>query len=90
MPHHDLGRQPWLGLGGLLLRDIAGWQPAALGAAGGCVISAALTALALDRALASYADGVPWIRATPDHWNGPARTTICPAEVAIPAPNAKG
>jgi hypothetical protein len=89
-----------IGLGALtylVLRDIAHWQPAAIGAACGCVISAtlvvavlferwpaaplspaagraltlaltALTAFALDRALASYADGVPWIRATPDEW----------------------
>jgi hypothetical protein len=89
-----------IGLGALtylVLRDIARWQPAAIGAACGCVISAALivavlfegwpaarlppaagraltltltalTALALDRALASYADGVHWTRATPDQW----------------------
>jgi hypothetical protein len=89
-----------LGLGALtylVLRNIAHWQPAAIGAACGCVISAALVvamlfegwpaarlpsaasrvltlaltalvALALDRALAAYADGVQWIRATPDEW----------------------
>jgi hypothetical protein len=89
-----------IGLGALTylaLRDIAHWQPAAIGAACGCVISAALVvamlfegwpaarlppaparvltlaltalvALALDRALASYADGVPWTTATPDEW----------------------
>jgi hypothetical protein len=28
----------------------------------------ALTAFALHRVLASYADGVPWTRATPDEW----------------------
>ena len=89
-----------IGLGALtylVLRDIANWQPAAIGAACGCVISAALVvamlfegwpaarlpsaasraltlaltalvALALDRALASYADSVQWTRATPDEW----------------------
>jgi hypothetical protein len=89
-----------IGLGALtylVLRNIAHWPPAAIGAACGCVISAALVvamlfegwpaarlpsaasraltlaltalvALALDRALASYADGVPWTRATPDEW----------------------
>ena len=89
-----------IGLGALtylVLRDIAHWQPAAIGAACGCVISAALVvamlfecwpaaplspaagraltlaltvlmAFALDRALASYANGVHWIRATPDEW----------------------
>ena len=89
-----------IGLGALtylVLRDIAHWQPAAIGAACGCVISAALVvamlfegwpaarlpsaasraltlaltalvALALDRALASYADSVQWTRATPDEW----------------------
>ena len=81
----------------LVLRDIAHWPPAAIGAACGCVISAtlvvailfegwpaarlpsaasrtltlaltALVALALHRALASYADSVHWTRATPDEW----------------------
>ena len=81
----------------LLLRDIAHWQPDAIGAACGCVIAAvlvvgmlfegwpaarlpsapgrlltllltALVAAALDRVLAAYADGVTWIRATPDDW----------------------
>lgn len=89
-----------IGLGALtylMLRNIAHWPPAAVGAACGCVISAALVvamlfegwpagrlpsaasraltlaltalvALALDRALASYADDVQWTRATPDEW----------------------
>jgi hypothetical protein len=89
-----------IGLGALtytVLRDLAHWQPAVIGAACGCVISAALVvamlfegwpaarlppapgrvltlvltalvALALDRALAAYADGVHWTRATPDDW----------------------
>ena len=81
----------------LLLRDIAGWQPDAIGAACGCVIAAvlvvgmlfegwpadrlspargrlltllltALVAVALDRVLAAYANGVTWTRATPDDW----------------------
>jgi hypothetical protein len=81
----------------LVLRDTADWQPAAIGAACGCVISAALVvamlfegwpatrlpsassraltlaltalvALSLHRALAGYADGVPWTRATSDEW----------------------
>jgi hypothetical protein len=79
------------------LRNLAHWQPAAISAACGCVISAALVvamvfegwpaarlppapgraltialtalvALALDRALAAYADSVHWTRATPDDW----------------------
>ena len=81
----------------LLLRDIAGWQPDAIGAACGCVIAAvlvvgmlfegwpadrlspargrlltllltALVAVALDRVLATYANGVTWTRATPEDW----------------------
>lgn len=81
----------------LLLRDIVHWQPDAIGAACGCVITAvlvvsmlfegwpaarlpsapgrlltllltALVAVALDRVLAAYADGVAWTRATPDDW----------------------
>jgi hypothetical protein len=81
----------------LALRDLAHWQPDAIGAACGCVISAALIvamlfegwpaallrpapgrvltlaltallALALNRALTAYADGVHWTRATPDDW----------------------
>ena len=89
-----------IGLGALtylLLRDVAHWQPAGIGVACGCLISAALVvamlfegwptarlppaasraltlaltalmAFALHRALASYADGVHWTRATPDEW----------------------
>jgi magnesium-transporting ATPase (P-type) len=81
----------------LLLRNLAHWQPAAISAVCGCVISAALivamlfegwpaarlgaapgrvltvaltavVALALNRALAAYADRVHWTRATPDDW----------------------
>jgi hypothetical protein len=81
----------------LVLRNLAHWPPAAIGAACGCVISAALivamlfegwpgarlrpapgrvltlvltalVALALNRALAGYADAVHWTRATPDEW----------------------
>jgi hypothetical protein len=47
----------------LVLRNIAHWPPAAIGAACGCVISAALVV-----AMASYTDGVQWTRATPDEW----------------------
>jgi hypothetical protein len=89
-----------IGLGALtytVLRDLAHWQPDAISAACGCVISAALivamlfegwpaarlpaapgrvltlvltalVAFALNRALAAYADGVHWTRATPDDW----------------------
>jgi hypothetical protein len=89
-----------LGLGALtyiVLRNLAHWQPDAISAVCGCVISAvlvvamlfegwpaarlptapgraltlaltALVALALNRALAAYADGVHWTRATPDDW----------------------
>ena len=89
-----------LGLGALtyiVLRSLAHWQPDAISAVCGCVISAALivgmlfegwpaarlptapgraltlaltalVALALNRALAAYADGVHWTRATPHDW----------------------
>jgi hypothetical protein len=89
-----------IGLGALtylVLRNLAHWQPAAISAVCGCVVSAALivamlfegwpaarlrpapgrvltlaltatVALALNRALAAYADGVHWTRATPDEW----------------------
>jgi hypothetical protein len=81
----------------LILRDLAGWPPAAISAACGCVISAAIivgmlfegwpatrlpgpacrgvtltltavVAVLLNRALAAYADGVRWAKATPDDW----------------------
>jgi hypothetical protein len=89
-----------LGLGAvtyIVLRNVAHWQPAAISAVCGCVISAALivamlfegwpaarlpaaqgraltlgltalVALALNRALAAYADSVHWAKATPDDW----------------------
>jgi hypothetical protein len=89
-----------IGVGALtyiVLRNLAHWQPAAISAVCGCVISAALivgmlfegwpaarlptapgraltlaltalVALALNRALAAYADGVHWTRATPHDW----------------------
>lgn len=89
-----------IGLGAgtfLVLRDLVGWQPDRIGAACGCVITAALivgmlfdgwpavrwpaarsraltlvltavVALGLGLALAAYADGVRWDRATPDDW----------------------
>jgi hypothetical protein len=89
-----------LGLGVLtyvVLRNLAHWQPPAIGAVCGCVVSAVLivamlfedwpaarfrptparaltlvltaaVALALNRALAAYADGAHWTKATPDDW----------------------
>jgi hypothetical protein len=48
-----------------------GWPAARLPPAPGRVFTLALTALvalALDRALAAYADSVYWTRATPDEW----------------------
>ena len=89
-----------IGLGALtylVLRNLAHWQPDAISAACGCIISAtlivamlfdgwpaarlpptparaltlaltALVALALDRALAAYADTIRWTRATPNEW----------------------
>jgi hypothetical protein len=89
-----------LGLGAvtyIVLRNLAQWQPAAISAVCGCVISAALieamlfeswpatrlpaapsraltlgltavVALALNRALAAYANSVHWTKATPDEW----------------------
>ncbi len=97
LPRLLAGNALVIGLGALtytVLRDLAHWQPAAISAACGCVISAALivamlfegwpaarlppapgrvltliltalVALALNRALAAYADGVHWTRATP-------------------------
>ncbi len=81
----------------IAFRNGAHWQPAAISAVCGCVISAALivgmlfddwpaarlppapgraltlgltalVALALNRALAAYADNVHWTKATPDDW----------------------
>ena len=46
-------------------------RTAPLSPAAGRALTLALTVLmafALDRALASYANGVHWIRATPDEW----------------------
>jgi hypothetical protein len=89
-----------IGVGALtfiVLRNLAHWQPAAVSAVCGCVITAALivamlfegwpaarlspgtsravtlgltalVALALNRALAAYADHVQWTKATPDDW----------------------
>ena len=89
-----------IGLGALtylVLRNLAQWQPGAISAVCGCVISAALivamlfenwpaarlrpaagraatlgltalVALALNRALAAYADSAHWAKATPDDW----------------------
>jgi hypothetical protein len=89
-----------IGLGAatyLVLRNLAHWQPTAIGAVCGCVVSAALivamlfegwpanrlgagsgraltlgltalVALALNRALAAYADSVHWTKATPNNW----------------------
>jgi hypothetical protein len=89
-----------IGLGAvtyLVLRNLAQWQPTAISAVCGSVVSAALivamlfegwpanrlgagmgraltlgltalVALALNRALAAYADGVQWTKATPDDW----------------------
>jgi hypothetical protein len=89
-----------IGLGALtylVLRNLAQWQPAAISAVCGCVISAALivamlfenwpaarlraaagravtlaltalVALALNRALAAYADSAHWTKVTPDDW----------------------
>ena len=48
-----------------------GWPAARLSPAPGRVLTLILTALvaiALDRVLATYANGVTWIRATPDDW----------------------
>jgi hypothetical protein len=104
-----------IGLGALtylMLRDIAHWPPAAIGAACGCVISAALVvamlfegwpaarlpsaasraltlaltalvALALHRALTSYANGVHWTRATPDQWITTATLSYAAAAIIL-------
>src|SRR5712675_862772 len=52
-------------------RLFEGWPAVRLPPAPGRVLTLVLTALvalALDRALAAYANGVAWIRATPDDW----------------------
>jgi hypothetical protein len=100
LPRLLAGNALVIGLGALtylVLRNLAHWQPAAISAVCGCVISAALivamlfegwpaarlrpapgraltlaltavVALALNRALAAYADGAHWAKATPDDW----------------------
>ena len=48
-----------------------GWPAARLSPAPGRALTLVLTAavaVALDRALAAYADSVPWVKATPDDW----------------------
>jgi FtsH-binding integral membrane protein len=104
-----------IGLGALtytVLRDLAHWQPDAISAACGCVISAALivamlfegwpaarlpaapgrvltlvltalVAFALNRALAAYADGVHWTRATPDDWISTAALSFIGAGIVL-------
>ena len=104
-----------LGLGALtyiVLRNLAHWQPDAISAICGCVISAALivgmlfegwpaawlptapgraltlvltalVVLALNRALAAYADGVHWTRATPDNWITAAALSFIGASIIL-------
>ena len=103
-----------IGVGALtfiVLRNLAHWQPAAISAVCGCVISAALIvamlfegwpatrlpgaqgraltlgltalALALNRALAAYADGVHWTTATPDDWITTAALSFIGASVIL-------
>ena len=104
-----------LGLGAatyVVLRNLAGWPPDAIGAVCGSVISgvlivamlfegwpatrlppgparavtlalAALVALALNRALAGYADGVAWIRATPNNWVSTAALSFIGAGIIL-------
>jgi hypothetical protein len=96
----------------LVLRNLAHWQPAAIGAACGCLISAALiagmlfdgwpaarlphprgriltlaltaaVAIALNRALAAYADGVRWTNVTPDGWITTAALSFIGAGVIL-------
>jgi hypothetical protein len=115
-PHRLLaGNALVIGLGTLtylVLRDLAHWQPTAIGAVCGCVVSAALivamlfegwpaarlrpapgraltlaltavVALALNRALAAYADGVHWTRANPDDWITTAALSFIGAGVIL-------
>ena len=104
-----------VGLGALtylVLRNLAHWQPDAISAACGCIISAtlivamlfegwpaarlppapgrvltlaltALVALALDRALAAYADSVRWTRATPNEWITTAALSLIGAGIIL-------
>ena len=51
--------------------DFEGWPVARLPPGPGRALTVVLTAavaVVLDRALAAYADGVPWVKATPDDW----------------------
>jgi hypothetical protein len=61
-----------------LREHLAHWPPAAIGAACGCVISAALVV-----AMAAYADGVQWTRATPDEWITTAALSYAGAGVIL-------
>jgi hypothetical protein len=96
----------------LALRDLAHWEPDAITAACGCVISSvlivamlfdgwpaallrpgsgraltlvltALAALALNRALAAYANSVNWTRATPDDWITTAALSFAGAGIIL-------
>jgi hypothetical protein len=96
----------------IAFRNGAHWQPAAISAVCGCVISAALivamlfegwpatrlaaapgraltlgltalVALALNRALAAYADSVHWTKATPDDWITTAALSFIGAGVIL-------
>lgn len=63
-----------------------GWPAARLPPAAGRVLTLALTAVmafALYRALAAYADSVPWIRATPEEWITTAALSYAGAGVIL-------
>jgi hypothetical protein len=63
-----------------------GWPVARLSPAADRILTLALTALtafALDRVLAAYAGGVPWIRATPDEWITTAALSYAGAAIIL-------
>lgn len=63
-----------------------GWPGTVLRPAAGRVLTLALTAvvaLVLYRALAAYADGVHWIRATPDDWVTSASLSFAGAGIIL-------
>jgi hypothetical protein len=63
-----------------------GWPATLLPPAAGRAVAVALSALAalaLNRALAAYADGVEWVRATPDDWITTASLSFAGAGIIL-------
>ena len=62
---------------------VDGWPAALLRPGPGRALSLALTALALNGALAAYADGVHWIRVSPDDWITTAAPSFAGAGIIL-------